>query len=97
MTYLGALLLISDFEWDEGNSLHFKLRHGIEPEEAEEVFANAPLFRRTKKGHYVAFGPTNAGRYLVVIFEWKPKGMVRSITGWDTDRSEVQYYKKHRR
>lgn len=88
---------ISDFEWDEGNSLHFELGHGIEPEEVEEVFANKPLFRRTKKRHYVAFGPTSGGRYLTVIFEWKPKGIVRPITGWDMSRSEVQYYKNQLR
>lgn len=86
---------ISDIEWDEGNVLHFELGHGIEPEEVEEVFANKPLFRKTKKGHYAALGLTTAGRYLTVIFEWKPKGVVRSITGWDMRRSEVQYYKKH--
>jgi uncharacterized DUF497 family protein len=93
----GLKLRISDFEWDEGNTLHLKLRHGIEPEEIEEVFANRPLFRRTKKGHYVAFGPTSVGRYLTIIFEWKGKGTVRPITGWDMKRSEIQYYKKHRR
>lgn len=86
---------ISDFEWDEGNVLHFELRHGIEPEEVEEVFAHRPLFRKTRKGHYVAFGPTGAGRYLVVIFEKKSKGTARPITGWDMSRSEVQYYKRH--
>ena len=88
---------ISEFEWDDGNVLHFELGHGIEPEEVEEVFANSPLFRRTKRGHYVAFGPTSAGRYLTVIFENKSKGIVRPITGWDMNQSEVQYYKKHRR
>ena len=87
---------ISEFEWDEGNVLHFELGHGIEPEEVEEVFVHRPLFRRTTKGHYVAFGPTSAGRYLIVIFEKKSKGIVRPITGWDMNRSEVQYYKKHR-
>ncbi len=86
---------ISEFEWDEGNVLHFELGHGIEPEEAEEVFVYRPLFRKTKKGHYAAFGSTGAGRYLIVIFEKKPKGIVRPITGWDMSRSEVQYYKKH--
>ncbi len=90
-------LKISEFEWDEGNVLHFELGHGIEPEEVEEVFGLAPLFRKTRKGHYVAFGPTAAGRYLVVIFEKKSKGTVRPITGWDMNRSEVQYYKRHRR
>jgi len=88
---------ISGFEWDEGNVLHLKLKHGIEPEEAEEVFVNNPLFRRTKKGHYVAFGSTFAGRYLVIVFELKSKGIARPITGWDMSQSEIRYYKKHRR
>jgi uncharacterized protein len=86
---------ILDFEWDEGNVLHLELGHGIEPQEAEEVFVNRPLFRRTKMGHYSAFGSTGAGRYLVIIFDLKPKGMVRPITGWDMGKAEIRYYKKH--
>ena len=85
---------ISDFEWDEGNVLHLELGHGISPEEAEEVFAHRPLFKRTKQKHYAAFGLTAAGRYLTIVFELKPKGIVRVITGWDMKRSEIQYYKK---
>lgn len=88
---------ISGFEWDEGNALHLQLNHGIEPEEAEEVFAVTPFFRRTKKGHYVAFGPTSEGRYLTIVFELKDKGLVRPITGWDMSKKEIRYYKKHRR
>ena len=88
---------ISDFEWDEGNSLHLQLGHGIRPEEVEEVFANKPLFRRTKKGHYVAFGPTSEGRYLTIVFELKQRGKVRPITGWDMSRAEIRYYKRHGR
>jgi len=90
-------LRINDFEWDEGNALHLQLGHGIVPEEAEEVFANNPFFRRTKKGHYAVFGPTFEGRYLTVVFELKPEGIARPITGWDMRRAEIQYYKKHRR
>ena len=88
---------ISEFEWDEGNALHLQLRHGISPEEAEEVFANNPLFRRTKKGHYAVFGPTSEGRYLAIVFELKRRGIARPITGWDMRRAEIRYYKKHRR
>jgi uncharacterized DUF497 family protein len=96
--FVGRLILrISEFEWDEGNALHLELGHGIKPEEAEEIFANKPLFRRTEKGHYVAFGPTTDGRYLTVIFEYKTKGIARPITGWDMKRAEIQYYRKHRR
>jgi len=88
---------ISDFEWDEWNSQHIELGHGIEPEEAEEVFAAAPLFRKTKKGHYVAMGPTLAGRYLIVVFEMKQKGIARVITGWDMEDAEKRYYLKNRK
>lgn len=87
---------ISEFEWDEGNSTHLALGHGITPEEAEEVFAHKPLFRRTKQKHYAACGPTLAGRFLTIVFDWKARGIVRVVTGWDMKRAEIQYYKKHR-
>lgn len=87
---------VRDFEWDDGNAVHIALHHGIEPEEAEEVFAVRPLFRKTKRGHYAAFGPTLAGRLLVVVFERKPKGLVRVITGWDMGTAERRYYQRHR-
>ena len=88
---------IHDFEWDEGNSLHIQLGHGISPEEVEEVFAHKPFFRKTKKGHYVAFGPTIGGRYLTIIFERKSKGVIRPITGWDMTKGETRYYRKKRK
>ena len=88
---------IVDFEWDEGNTLHLQLGHGIEPEEAEEVFANEPFYRKTKKGHYTVFGPTLDERYLTIIFELKPKGTARPITGWDMSRAELRNYRKQRR
>jgi uncharacterized DUF497 family protein len=88
---------ISGFEWDEGNILHLTLGHGIEPEEAEETFAVAPLFRRTKRAHYAAFGPSRSGRLLVVVFEHKPRGLVRVITGWDMTSRERRYWQRHRR
>jgi uncharacterized DUF497 family protein len=90
------LLRISDFEWDEGNAVHLELGHGIEPEEVEEVFATSPVFRRTKRGHYAAFGPTTEGRYLTIVFDLKPKGLARPITGWDMSQKEIRYYKKQR-
>jgi len=87
-------LHLSEFEWDEGNALHLELAHGIKPEEAEEIFANKPIFRRTKKGHYIAFGPTTDRIYLTVVFELKARGVVRPITAWDMKRAEIQYYKR---
>jgi uncharacterized DUF497 family protein len=88
---------ITEFEWDEGNSQHIVLGHGIEPAEAEEVFALNPLFRKTKRGHYAAMGPTLDGRYLVLIFNMKRKGVARVITGWDMGDNEKRYYSKNKR
>ncbi|MCL4236330.1 MAG: BrnT family toxin [Deltaproteobacteria bacterium] len=83
---------IREFEWDDGNELHLALGHGIEPEEAEEVFAYSPLIRKTKKGHYAAFGRTHAGRLLVIVFEMREHGGARVITGWDMGRAERRWY-----
>ena len=88
---------IADFEWDEGNAQHIVLGHGIEPVEAEEVFARDPLFRKTKRGHYAAMGPTSDGRYLVLIFEMKGQGVARVITGWDMNDSEKRYYARNKK
>lgn len=88
---------IRDFEWDERNTLHLELGHGVEPEEAEEVFAVTPFFKKTRLGHYAAFGPTQSGRLLVIVFEKRSAGAVRPITGWDMDVAERRYYQRHRK
>ena len=62
-----------DFEWDEGNSLHLQLGHGIEPEEAEEVFANKPYYRKTKKGHFAVFGSDSRRKISYNYFRIKVK------------------------
>ena len=86
---------VSDFEWDEGNMLHLELRHGISPDEAEQVFVMNPILRKTKREHYAAFGTTIDNRYLVIIFECKSKDIIRPITGWDMNKSEKHFYKKN--
>lgn len=89
-------MFIREFEWDEGNVVHIELGHGVKPEEAEAVFPCGPLYRKTKKGHYVAMGPRGEGRYLTVVFALKKNGVARVITGWDMNRAEIRYWRKHR-
>ena len=49
-------------------------KHNVYPEEVEEVFYRKPLIRRLEGGNikgenlYIAFGTTDAGRYLSVLF-----------------------------
>jgi uncharacterized DUF497 family protein len=83
---------ISAFEWDDGNILHLALGHGIEPEEAEEVFTTPSMVRKTKKGHYAACGQTISDRLLVIVFEIKANSIVRVITGWDMGDAERRFY-----
>ncbi|MBI4690880.1 MAG: BrnT family toxin [Nitrospirae bacterium] len=87
---------IKGFEWDNGNVVHIELSHGIKPEEAEEVFAVKPLFRKTKRGHYIAMGPTIDGRFLTIVFEIKGNEIARIITGWDMDQAEKKYWRRHK-
>ena len=82
---------IKAFEWDEGNVVHLELGHGVRPEEAEEVFAYKPVYRKTRKGHYVAMGPNHEGRYLTIVFALKQDSAARVVTGWDMDRAEIKY------
>ncbi len=90
---------IGDFEWDEWNSQHIELGHGILPAEAEEVFIVRPLFRKTKKGHYVVMGPAGGagGWHMTIVFEMKEGGIARVITGWDMDDSEKRYYSRSKK
>jgi uncharacterized DUF497 family protein len=49
-------------------------KHGVSPEEVEEVLFSKPVFRKIQKGHipgedlYASLGRTRAGRYLAVFF-----------------------------
>ncbi len=63
---------IEGFQWDQGNSSKNWTRHRVSQTEAEQVFLNrppvvaaAPL--RTEPRQF-AFGQTDAGRLLTVVF-----------------------------
>jgi len=83
------------FEWDEGNAGHIA-RHDVKPGEAEEVFADFPLYRRAKANRMAAYGQTDSGRYLFVVFERKPGGVIRVVTARDMSLSERRYYMREK-
>ena len=65
---------ISGYIWREDIVDKLWWKHNLDIEEVEEVFANRPYVEKIAKGRYkgedvyVAFGQTDAGRYLTVIF-----------------------------
>jgi uncharacterized DUF497 family protein len=74
------------FVWDDDNVSHLS-RHGIAPEEAEQVFFNRYVITPNKKKHgtgrYRIDGRTDGGRYLRLIIEDFGRNIARVITGWD--------------
>jgi uncharacterized DUF497 family protein len=72
----------TDFEYDfERDKL---AAHGITFEEAVEAFFSDFAIRRNKRDRdrYQLYGRTVGGRALEIIFQLKPGGIVRIITGW---------------
>jgi len=73
----------SDFEYDfEQDKLS---AHGVTFDEAVECFFSDFQIRRNKRyrDRYQLLGRTLGGRTLKIIFQLKPKNVVRIITGWD--------------
>jgi uncharacterized DUF497 family protein len=68
---------ITGFIWLEEFEDKTLRKHGVTPEEAEQVLFNKPHFRFVERGNrqgedvYAAFGQTDAGRYLSVFFVHK--------------------------
>ena len=81
------------FEWDEQNELHIA-KHHVTPYEVEEICKTARVIRKSRGGRYIFFGQTSVGRYLVVILEYKGRGLVRVITSREMDKAERQFYQR---
>ncbi len=90
------------FDWDEANVEKNWERHGVTPEEAEDIFFNEPLVvrvdvrhRKTEKRYY-ALGQTNSGRLLFAAFTIRRR-LIRMISTRDMNRTEAGVYRTHER
>jgi uncharacterized DUF497 family protein len=71
-----------DFEYDFERDKLFE--HRVTFDEAVECFFEDFEIRRNKRyrDRYQLIGTTLGGRRLKIIFQLKPKNIVRIITGW---------------
>jgi len=83
------------FWWDENNIEHIA-NHGVEPYEAEEVIDDDPLIVKAGGGKYVAYGQTDSGRYLLVVFASKQEHRLRVITARDMTNAEKRRFRRRR-
>jgi uncharacterized DUF497 family protein len=83
-----------EFEWDNDNIQHLA-RHGISPDEVDEIFAGRTVRRKSgtdAPDRFRLLGRTAAGRYLAIVCQLKEGGVIRPFTGWDMRPQERRLY-----
>ena len=89
---------IEKISWDQETVDHIS-NHLVSPQEVEELLFNdmdSPLIMRGKEGKYLAYGKTNGGRFLLVVWASKYR-KTKIITARDMTKNEKQFYKKRKR
>jgi uncharacterized DUF497 family protein len=80
---------MDDFDWDDGNRGHIA-RHGVTPEEAEQVYLNDPIeegwSEEDGEVRLSYIGETNEGRILDLVITMREE-LVRVVTCFDVPRS----------
>ncbi len=92
------IMNITGYIWREDVIDKLAWKHQIQPDEVVEVFENKPRVERLERGHrpgedlYVAFGQTDAGRYLAIFFIHKKNGKALLNTAGDMVKKERRCY-----
>jgi len=86
-------------QWDKGNSDKNLVKHNVQNWECEQVFFNKPLLvlydlrHSREEKRWAAFGRTDAGRFLAVVFT-KRGDLLRVISARDMNRREREFYEE---
>jgi uncharacterized DUF497 family protein len=95
-------MIITKIIWKDQFVEKLAWKHGVSVEEAEEVLHSEPHLRKVGKGDvksedvYAAYGQIEPGRYLIVFYIRKPKGVLLPISARDMDETERKYYEKQK-
>jgi len=88
------------FQWDDGNLDKNLIKHQVQNWECEQIFFNEPLIILDDSKHslsekrWAAFGQTDAGRFLTIIFTKREK-FLRVISARVMNRKERKFYEKN--
>lgn len=85
-----------DFRWNEWNVEHIA-RHGVAPEEAENVvrFAKNPFPRKIEEDKWLVWGRGTGGRFLQVIYVMDQDRTVYIIHARSLDRREKRRFRRN--
>lgn len=91
-------MMINDAVWLPEVVDKLLRKHSVTQDEVEETLLNRPRFRFQAKGYvvgenmYTAFGQTDGGRFLVILFIHKPGNRALIISARDMSTSERRQY-----
>ena len=89
---------VFEFDWDKANIGHLA-RHGVLPEEADQVILNDPLDLGMEivegEERYLNLGATLRGRVLLVVTTWREE-RVRVVTAFEPIKTLIQFYYEER-
>ena len=94
------MINITGYIWRDDVVDKLAWKHDLTTNEVEEVFQNKPRIYRIEKGHYdgedayAAWGQTDSGRYLIVIFIYKKASRALINTARDMTFNERNRYAK---
>jgi uncharacterized DUF497 family protein len=86
--------------WKDRFINKIEAKHGVSTNEVEEILFGKAHVRRARKGHvkgedlYAAYGQTEEGRYLIVLFIRKEQTAALPISARDMTDSEQKYYER---
>jgi uncharacterized protein len=95
-----AMIIITDVIWLDQIVEKIIRKHHVQPYEVEELLLGEPHVRLGERGQragedvYLAFGQTDAGRYLLAVFIYKPPAQALLISARDMTRQEIRAYGK---
>jgi uncharacterized DUF497 family protein len=101
MTDIKETFDCTGFEWDQSNVDKNLVKHNVTHWECEQVFFNGPLIilddltHSVTENRYAAFGQTDDGRLLAVIFT-KRGELLRVISARDMSRGERKFYEQNK-
>ena len=84
-------------EWDENNVYKNEIDHRVKYYEIEEAIENEPkviIPHKKYQDRFVLLGISDAGRYLFIIYQEKPNGIIRPIHARDMEKEDKNFLKK---
>ena len=94
---------LDEIIWLEQFVTKIEWKHRVTTIETEEVLCSQPYTVRAERGRvpgedlYAAYGRTDAGRHLLVLFIHKGRATALPISARDMTRSERRYYERRQR